>query len=228
MAQGSTWQQALQQQALLQQQQALLQQQAIIRTAAPAVAMPSAAPAHGIETGTRVFVSNLDEGVVEGDIKELFSEVGDVKRVSMHSDSQTSEKSAVVTFARRTDANAAIKRYNSILLDGKPMSIEIVGTNLASPITSAPVAPVPQVAQMPLIFPQALYQLPVRVKAAGISQGRGRGIARGGRPQTTVRGGGRGGRTGRGGRGGRTSDPSKSVEQLDKELDLYHAEAMQS
>ena len=28
---------------------------------------------------------------------------------------------------------AAIKRYNNVQLDGKPMKIEIVGTNIATP-----------------------------------------------------------------------------------------------
>ena len=34
---------------------------------------------------------------------------------------------------------AAVKRYNNVQLDGKPMKIEIVGTNIATP-TVAPVA----------------------------------------------------------------------------------------
>jgi THO complex subunit 4 len=34
---------------------------------------------------------------------------------------------------------AAVKRYNNVQLDGKPMKIEIIGTNVSAPVTgSAP------------------------------------------------------------------------------------------
>lgn len=46
---------------------------------------------------------------------------------------------AEVVFSRRTDAVAAVKRYNNVQLDGKPMKIEIIGTNLSTP------ASIPQV-----------------------------------------------------------------------------------
>lgn len=39
---------------------------------------------------------------------------------------------AEVVFSRRLDAVAAVKRYNNVQLDGKPMKIEIVGTNIAA------------------------------------------------------------------------------------------------
>jgi hypothetical protein len=37
---------------------------------------------------------------------------------------------AEVVFSRRSDALAAVKRYNNMPLDGKPMQIEIIGTNI--------------------------------------------------------------------------------------------------
>lgn len=41
--------------------------------------------------------------------------------------------SAEVVFSRRTDAFQALKRYNNVQLDGRPMKIEIIGTNSEIP-----------------------------------------------------------------------------------------------
>ncbi|CAN6993726.1 unnamed protein product, partial [Brassica oleracea var. botrytis] len=85
----------------------------------------------GIETGTKLYISNLDYGVMNDDIKELFSEVGELKRYTVHFDrSGRSKGTAEVVYSRRGDAIAAVKKYNDVQLDGKPMKIEIVGTNL--------------------------------------------------------------------------------------------------
>ncbi|CAL9198677.1 unnamed protein product, partial [Musa hybrid cultivar] len=93
-----------------------------------------AARASSIETGTKLYISNLEYGVSNEDIKELFSEVGDLKRYSINYDrSGRSKGTAEVVFARRADALAAVKRYNNVLLDGKPMKIEIIGTNISTP-----------------------------------------------------------------------------------------------
>jgi THO complex subunit 4 len=96
--------------------------------------------ASAIETGTKLYISNLDYGVSNEDVKELFSEVGDLKRYTIHYDrSGRSKGTAEVVFSRRSDAAAAVKRYNNVQLDGKPMKIEIVGTNIATP-SAAPAA----------------------------------------------------------------------------------------
>jgi hypothetical protein len=44
---------------------------------------------------------------------------------------------AEVVFARRADAVAAVKKYNNVQLDGKPMKIEIVGTNTPTAASAA-------------------------------------------------------------------------------------------
>ena len=44
---------------------------------------------------------------------------------------------AEVIFSRRSDALAVVKRYNNVLLDGKPMQIEIIGTNTEAPPPTA-------------------------------------------------------------------------------------------
>ncbi|OAY37838.1 THO complex subunit 4A [Manihot esculenta] len=169
------------------------------------MAYGQAGRASAIETGTKLYISNLDYGVSNEDIKELFSEVGDLKRYSIHYDrSGRSKGTAEVVFSRRTDALAAVKRYNNVQLDGKPMKIEIVGTNIATP--AAP-------------------------PANNVSFGNSNGVPRGGqgRGGTTGRprgGGGRGFGRGRG--RGRGRGEKVSAEDLDADLEKYHSEAMQT
>lgn len=162
-----------------------------------------AAKAAAIETGTKLYISNLDYGVSNEDIKELFSEVGDLKRCSIHYDwSGRAKGTAEVYFSRRGDALAAVKRYNNVQLDGKPMKIEIVGTNIPKP------AAVSQVSS-------GSYG-----KLNGVSKS---APVRGsiGRP----RGGGRGRGRGRG--RGKGSNEPVSAADLDADLEKYHSEAMQ-
>ncbi|OWM74086.1 hypothetical protein CDL15_Pgr008397 [Punica granatum] len=55
---------------------------------------------------------------------ELFTEVGDIKRYSIHYDrSGRSKGTAEVVFSWRIDAVVAVKRYNNVQLDGKPLKI---------------------------------------------------------------------------------------------------------
>ncbi|XP_042498764.1 THO complex subunit 4D-like isoform X3 [Macadamia integrifolia] len=171
-----------------------------------------AAGISGIESGTKLYVSNLDYGVSNEDIKELFSEIGELKRYAIHYDRNgRSSGSAEVVYVRKSDALAAVMRYNSVVLDGKPMKIEIIGTNLELPVSA-------------------------RMNVIGAANGRGRRTVFMTRWSRGVswrgRGGGRGRGRGRGrgwGRGrGRKQPVEKSAEELDKELDTYHTEAMQT
>lgn len=165
--------------------------------------------ASSIETGTKLYISNLEYGVSNDDIKELFAEVGDLKRFAVHYDrSGRSKGTAEVVFSRRTDAIAAVKRYNNVQLDGKPMKIEIVGTNISTP--AAPSAP------------NGSFGSSSGAPRGGQSRGGGFGRQRGGA-------GGRGFGRGRG--RGRGRGEKVSAEDLDADLEKYHSgekESMQT
>ncbi|XP_020699399.1 THO complex subunit 4D isoform X1 [Dendrobium catenatum] len=196
----------------------------------------------GSEGGTKLYISNLDYGVSNEDIKELFSKVGDLKRSATHFDRNGRPSgSAEVVYARRSDAIAAVKRYNNVQLDGKPMKIEIIGNNLGLPIAprvnvvggangrgKRTVVMTPEFGQGTGSFKQLLGWNRARGRGRGHSLGQtiDAGIARGRNLRGRGRGLGRGGTRGRGrGRGGKQL-VRKTAEDLDKELETYHAGAM--
>ncbi|XP_028096948.1 THO complex subunit 4A-like isoform X1 [Camellia sinensis] len=160
----------------------------------------------GSESATKLYVSNLDYGVSNDDLKVLFSEVGEVKRHSIHYDrSGRSKGTAEVVFTRQSDALTAVERYNNVQLDGKPMKIELVGVNIVTP-------PAPPTTNGILGNPSGNFRRQERVA--------GRGWDR--------RGGGGGGRGfGRGRGRGRGHGEKVSAEALDADLEKYHIEAMQ-
>jgi THO complex subunit 4 len=146
-------------------------------------------------------------------MQELFSELGDLKRSSINYDrSGRSKGTAEVVFARRADAVAAVKKYNNVQLDGKPMKIEIVGTN--TPTAAA---------ALPAINGGQARNTVNAVKSA--PRGGPTGMPQR-RPHQRGGGGRRGG--GSGGRRGKERGKPKSAEELDADLEKYHADAMQT
>ncbi|PAN25493.1 hypothetical protein GQ55_4G318300 [Panicum hallii var. hallii] len=171
----------------------------------------AAQPQPPMDAPTKLYISNLDYGVSNDDIKDLFSDVGDIQRYSINYDrSGRSKGTAEVVFSRRSDALAAVKRYNNVQLDGKPMKIEIIGTNIEAPPT----------ATFSFNPPSGNFNVPFKRPGRGGDGGwpRGRGGFGG-------RGRGQGSR-GRG-RGGRGSE-KVSAEDLDADLAKYHAAAMET
>ena len=157
----------------------------------------------GISTSSgKLIVSNLDFGVTDSDIHELFSEFGNLKSATVHYDrSGRSLGTAEVAFDRRGDAMKALKQYNGVPLDGRPMRIEMAGVEAEMEPMRRPMGGGVRKSPGPRRSPG-----PRKSPFRG-SGGRGGG----GRPN---RGGG-----GRGGRGEKKEAPSK--EDLDAEMDTY-------
>ncbi|CAH9121338.1 unnamed protein product [Cuscuta epithymum] len=84
--------------------------------------------ASGEECGTMLYVSNLGYRVSEEDIRVLFSAIGELKSYAIHCDkSGRSKGTGEVVYFQKSDALMAIRKYNDIPLDGKPIKIEEVG-----------------------------------------------------------------------------------------------------
>eukprot|EP00298_Acanthocystis_sp_HF-20_P014973 c20980_g1_i1.p1 GENE.c20980_g1_i1~~c20980_g1_i1.p1 ORF type:complete len:324 (-),score=182.45 c20980_g1_i1:569-1540(-) len=97
-------------------------QQPILRASGKRVALAS---------GTKIKVSNLDWGVSEADLKELFGGVGDLKSVAIDFDrAGRSLGTATVAFTKSDEAQKAIDTFDGVELDGKEMQIEFIGSEL--------------------------------------------------------------------------------------------------
>ncbi|KAL3523791.1 hypothetical protein ACH5RR_016625 [Cinchona calisaya] len=187
---------------------------------------PAPAPAMAIQdAGTKLYVSNLHYGVTNEDIKVLFSDVGELKRYAVHYNcSGRSKGTAEVVFTRHSDALAAIKRYNDLRLDGRPIKIELVGVNDFTTSAMSPASDGILGHHRGAFRHQDPYCIPSAMSPASDgSLGYQRGAFRR-NSMDVFKQGGHG--QGRGGRRDRTE--KVSAEALDTDLEKYCQDAMPS
>ena len=188
-------------------------------------------------TPAKLYISNLDFGVTNEDIKELFTEFGRVRRYGVNfAQNGQSLGTAEVQYENRNSALRAIQKYNNVPLDGRPMKLAVSGP---SGNNTTIVSPGPRIMQQPMrnnlrgVGRGVSKRLVERSKLM-LTRGRGAGrgfrgsFGRGGRG-ATFRGRGGGNFRGRGsgmyrGRGGRKSG-MPTQEQLDADLDKFTAQS---
>jgi len=186
-----------------------------------------------LSSSGKLSISNLDYGVNDNDIKELFREFGTMTKATVNYDrSGRSLGTADVVYASPASAKAAATHYNNVPLDGRAMKISILGGG-ANPIRSLTAGLRPGGTYNRFQRTGGNLRGGFRRGGRGFSGGFGgrRGGSVGGRGGSVGgrggSGGGRGFSGGRGGRGGRgrggkrAAPPSK--EDLDKQLEQYNA-----
>lgn len=93
-----------------------------------AAAKPALAKAAAANADSKVIVSNLPKDVSEKQIKEYFVQsVGPIKRVELaYGPNSQSRGIASVIFNKADGASKAFQKLNGLLVDGRPIKIEIV------------------------------------------------------------------------------------------------------
>jgi len=149
---------------------------------------------------SKIQVSNLPKDVDEGQIKEYFNKsIGPVKRVEISYGPGGSSRGVATIFFARADGATKAMALNGVLVDLKPIKIDII-----LDARRAAAIPPPKGLSERIAQPKAQPKSAVPTKAAGAGTG-----ARG----KSARGRGRGGRNPR--------PAKKTAEELDSEMADY-------
>ncbi|XP_077381718.1 aly/REF export factor 2-like isoform X2 [Festucalex cinctus] len=164
------------------------------------------------ENSAKLLISNLDFGVSDTDIKELFEDFGPLRKVTVHYDrSGRSKGSGDIFFENAEDAIKAMKHYNGVPLDGRPMKIVQVTSDADSQSRQSTQRPSRGFDRSRL--GQLTLDRSDRSERSEWSERRQGGSSGGSRSWGSGRGRGRGSR------------PQLSAKELDAQLDAYNAMA---
>ncbi|KAI2642268.1 hypothetical protein GGS21DRAFT_297405 [Xylaria nigripes] len=145
------------------------------------------AKAAGGHVESKVVVSNLPKDVNESQIKEYFtSSVGPIKRVELsYGPNSVSRGIATVTFQKPEGASKAVSALNGILVDNRPIKIEII----VSAAKAAEIIPAPKTLTERITQPKAQpksaandKKKDARKAANSTAQGRKKRVGRSSRP----------------------------------------------
>ncbi|KAI1344043.1 RNA recognition domain-containing protein [Xylariaceae sp. FL0016] len=145
------------------------------------------AKAAGGSGESKVVVSNLPKDVNEGQIKEYFTtSVGPIKRVELsYGPNSVSRGIATVTFHKPDGASRAFNALNGLLVDNRPIKIEIVVTGDKAAAIAPPAKTLTERISQPKAQPKSAADKKKDTAKASGAGARGRGgkkKARSGRP----------------------------------------------
>ncbi|KAL4802176.1 hypothetical protein BDV18DRAFT_164349 [Aspergillus unguis] len=139
---------------------------------------------HPASTESKIMVSGLPSDVNEANIKEYFTKsAGPVKRVMLtYNQNGTSRGIASIVFSKPDTAAKAAKDLNGLLVDGRPMKIEVIVDASHAPAVPAPKPLGDRVAQGKS-QPKPATNAKPDAAARGRGRRRGRAGGRAGRPK---------------------------------------------
>ncbi|KAL2135220.1 hypothetical protein VTI74DRAFT_9312 [Chaetomium olivicolor] len=164
-------------------------------------AKPTPAKGAGLTGESKIMVSNLPKDVSEGQIKDYFQQsVGQVKKVEIsYGPGGVSRGIAHVTFHHADGASKAFSTLNGLLIDNKPVKVEVV-------VASADLIPQPKTLAQRIAQPKAQPKSAAAVKQNGGAKG-GAAAGKGAKKPA---------------RRGRSNRPvKKTAEELDSEMADY-------